>query len=161
MIQLSSRQQTAVATALTILAAAIILCTVLGLAWLAVLFMRRFSAVFLPLAFGGIAALVFRPYYMLLHEKLRLPMPLALLTLFVSALIPLGAFGWFFGALLVEQVRGLATQFPEWWEKTVAELRVRWPEVQLFLEENPWGQRLKSALEWPAGPCSRFTSRSS
>jgi predicted PurR-regulated permease PerM len=147
MIQLSSRQQTAVATALTILAAAIILCTVLGLAWLAVLFMRRFSAVFLPLAFGGIAALVFRPYYMLLHEKLRLPMPLALLTLFVSALIPLGAFGWFFGALLVEQVRGLATQFPEWWEKTVAELRVRWPEVQLFLEENPWGQRLKSALE--------------
>ena len=83
-IRLSGRQQTAVAAALTIVAALVILCTLFGLAWVLVLFGRRFSHVFLPLAVGGIAALVFRPYYAWLHERLRLPIPLALTAVFVS-----------------------------------------------------------------------------
>ena len=42
--------------------------------------------------------------------RLRFPWPLlALLALFLSALIPLIAFGWFFGALLMDQIREVAT----------------------------------------------------
>ena len=49
-----------------------------------------------------------------------MPIPLALPLVFLSILVPLVAFGWFFGALAVEQISGVVTQFPEWWDKTVA-----------------------------------------
>ena len=147
LIQLGDRQRTAVATALTIVATLIIACAVLGLGWVLVLFGRRFSHIFLPLAVGGIAALVFRPYFSLLRERLRLPIPVALALLFLSVLVPLAAFSWFFGALLVEQVSDLITNLPAWWDRASEQFEKRWPKVQQFLNENPWGQRLKQLAE--------------
>ena len=144
---MSPRQQTAVGAALTILSAVIIVCAVLGLAWAAVLFGRRFSHVFLPLALGGILALVFRPYYQFLRTKLRLPAPLGLLVVFFSVLVPVVAFGWFFGAVAVDQIQDLVTRFPEWWDRTRTQAEERWPQVLQFMQENPWGQRLRTALE--------------
>jgi predicted PurR-regulated permease PerM len=147
MLELSPRQQTAVGAALTILSAVIIVCAVLGLAWIAVMFGRRFSHVFLPVALGGIVALVFRPYYQFLRNKLRLPTPVGLLVVFFSVLVPIAAFGWFFGAIAVDQIQDLFTRFPAWWERTGTKLEERWPQVLQFLQENPWGQRLQTALE--------------
>ena len=51
------------ATAVTILAAVVILCAVAGLLWIVAEFLQRFSSVFLPLAVGAVAALVFNPYF--------------------------------------------------------------------------------------------------
>ncbi len=103
-MQLSERQQAAVATAITILAAMVILGAVAGLLWMIGQFLQRFSAVFLPLAVGAVAALVFSPYYRWLRDQAKFPTALALSAVFLSLLVPLVAFFWFFGALAVEQV---------------------------------------------------------
>jgi predicted PurR-regulated permease PerM len=148
-LRLSSKQQAAVATALTILSAVVIVAAVAGLAWLAAGFVRRFSSVFLPLAVGGVAALVFRPYYQALRRKL--PAWVSLVLVFVSILLPVVAFGWFFGALAVDQIGDMIVRFPEWWERMVASAKERWPEVRHFLETNPWVQRLRDAAEGQGG----------
>jgi predicted PurR-regulated permease PerM len=146
-MQLSERQQRAVATAVTILAALVILCAVAGLLWLVAEFLKRFSSVFLPLAVGAVAALVFNPYFEWLRRKLRLPSVVALAVVFISILVPVAAFVWFFGALVVDQVADLVARLPEWWAKVVEDIQERWPRVVRFFEENPWGQRIRAAVE--------------
>ena len=150
-LDLTPRQRATVAAALTILGVIVIVGALGLVAWLVTAFLRYFSSVFLPLAVGGVAAMVFRPYYQHLHETLRLPMPLAVLFVFLSVLIPLGAFGWFFGALLADQVSEMATTFPEWWERVASQARLRWPEVREFLETNPWVLRVREAAEGQGG----------
>ena len=147
MLALSERQQQAVAAALTILAAVVILLTIAAVIWLLGLFARRFSGVLLPLAVGAAAALVFNPYYRWLRERLKLPATVALAAVFLSILLPIAGFLWFFGALLVEQVSDLVTRIPAWWEDVVEWTRARVPRVVEFLQENPWGQRIREAVE--------------
>ena len=38
-------------------------------------------------------------------------------------------------------------RFPAWWQKTVLEVQERWPKVLDFMQNNPWGQRIRAALE--------------
>ncbi|MEE8138762.1 MAG: AI-2E family transporter [Thermoanaerobaculia bacterium] len=147
LLRLSERQQTAVAAALTILAAVVIVCAVGGLFWLIGTFLRRFSTVFLPLAVGALAALVFHPYYGWLRDRLHIPAVVALAVVFLSILVPVAAFLWFFGAVVVEQVSDLVSKVPEWWRELVVQVKARWPRVVEFFEQNPWGQRLRSAVE--------------
>lgn len=78
--------------AVTILATLIIILACGFLLWLIAVFLRTFSSVFLPLAVGGVIALVFRPYYKWLNEEVRLPAPIALAIVFLSILLPVGAF---------------------------------------------------------------------
>jgi len=146
-MDLSDRQTSVAATAVTILGVVVILAAFGGLAWLAASFLRSFSHVFLPLAVAGVAALVFQPYYDWLRKKLKLPPALALLALFLSALVPLVAFGWFFGALIAGQVSELVAAVPAWWEGVREQARQRWPQVIEFLQSHPVGQRIVGAVE--------------
>jgi predicted PurR-regulated permease PerM len=143
--ELNERQKHVVAAAITILAVLVILAAVGGLFWLAAAFLRRFSHVFLPLAVAGVAALVCRPYFEMLRTRLRLPSALALLVFFLSILIPLGAFGWFFGAMIAEQCSEMIAAFPGWWERTSEQIQSRWPRV-MELVESPLGQRIRGII---------------
>ncbi len=69
-------QAKAVVAAVTVLATGVILLALGSLLWLMVVFLRTFSNVFLPLAVGAVMALVIRPYYQWLCERMRLPMPM-------------------------------------------------------------------------------------
>lgn len=144
-MQFSDRQQAAVVTAITILATVVILGAVAGLLWMIGEFLQRFSTVFLPLAVGAVAALVFSPYYHWLRNRARLPTALALGTVFLSILVPIVAFFWFFGALAVEQVTEAVSKAPDWWRWMVTESQERWPRVVAFLNDHPVGQRLRAA----------------
>jgi predicted PurR-regulated permease PerM len=144
LLPLGPRQRTTVAAALTILAAAVVVGSVMGLAWLVAAFLRRFSHVFLPLAVAAVAALVFGPYFAWLRRRLRLAAPLAVVVVFASILLPLAGFVWFFGALVVGQIAEAVTQIPEWWRQVTVEVEKRWPAVLEFLQDNPWGQRLSA-----------------
>jgi len=146
-LRFSERQQATLATALTILAAVVIVAAVGALVWLLAAFLQRFSNVFLPLAVGALAALVFNPYHEWLVRRLRLHPVAAVAVVFLSILVPVVAFFWFFGALVVEQVSELIDRLPEWWTGGRAFVEERWPQVVAFLEENPWGQRLRAAFE--------------
>ena len=76
-LQFTERQSRTIAAAITTLSTLVILVVIGLLGWLAALFLRTFSGVFLPLAVGAVAALVFRPYYEWLHTTARLGVALA------------------------------------------------------------------------------------
>jgi predicted PurR-regulated permease PerM len=145
--QLSERQAKTVAVAVTIVAALVIIVAVLGLFWLGAVFLRTFANVFLPLAVGWVAALVFRPYYQWLRKRLALPGPFALVAVCLSMLLPLVAFFWFFGTVITEQVVGLVERLPDWWQEVSDFVEERWPQVKDFFQNTPTGQRIQHAFE--------------
>lgn len=148
----SERQARTIAAAITTVAALVILLTIGILGWLTALFLRAFSGVFLPLAVGAVAALVCRPYYEWLHERLRLPVAVAVLVVFLSVLIPLTGFALFFGALLVRQLVELTASLPEWWDAFHQWVLQRVPEAAELIERSGAGDRLRGASgsQWSA-----------
>lgn len=146
-LELSDRQQRTVAAALTTLAAVAILVVIGGVFWLIGLFVSRFSTVFLPLAVAGIAALVIRPYFEWLQNRLRLPIPVALVAVFVSVLVPVGGFVWFFGALLVDQVSDLVDRAPEAWSRVEALVREHAPQVVAWVREHGVLERVQETAQ--------------
>ncbi len=146
-MELTKQQRDLAATAVTILSVLVIVAAVGGLFWLAALFLRSFSHVFLPLAVAWIVALVCRPYFELLRTRLHLPAPLALLTFFLSILIPLVLFSWFFGALLTGQISEMIQAAPGWWERVSTKAQGRWPEVVEFFQTHPVGQRIRQGVQ--------------
>ena len=141
-LELTPRQANTIAAAVTTVSALVILLAIGLLGWLAALFLRTFSGVFLPLAVGGVAALVFRPYYDWLRRTGRLPVAAAVAVVFLSALVPLGVFAAFFGRLAIGQVVGLAAQAPGWWADARALLQDRLPQASEMLESSGLGARL-------------------
>jgi len=135
-LQLSERQRVTVAAAVTILATCVIVVAVGALFYLLGAFANRFSNVFLPLAVAAVAALVVKPYFEWLRSGLRLPAIAALVVVFLSMLIPVAAFVWFFGALLVEQLSDLVAKGPEWWQAGEAWVREKAPRVVDFLRRH-------------------------
>jgi len=150
-LALTERQHRTVAAALTILSAVVIAATVAGVFWLISAFFNRFANVFLPLAAAGVAALVFQPYFEWLRDRLRLGKVLALVALFLSAIIPLVAFLWFFGSLLVGQLVDLASKLPQWWQDGSAWVKEQAPQVVAFIENNPFLKNIRSAMEGREG----------
>lgn len=143
--ELSERQQSAATAAITILSAAVIVVGTATVLWLIGMFVNRFSNVLFPLLVAAVAALVFDPYYEWLNQKARLPPVVAVVAVFLSAIIPLTAFFWFVGDLLVAQAIELGHRFPAWWESVRQWSAEQWPEVVQFFQEHPLGQRIRAA----------------
>ncbi len=150
-LELSERQQTTVAAAVTILSAVVIVVAVGALFWLIGAFFNRFSSVFLPIVVAAVAALVFQPFYDWLQKKLKLSRGMALVVLLLSAIIPLAAFLWFFGALLVDQLGELVSNVPEWWAATRAWVQERAPKAVAFVENNPYLRQIRQSMEGQQG----------
>jgi predicted PurR-regulated permease PerM len=146
-LTLSERQHSTVAAAVTILSACVIVAALGGVLWLTGAFFSRFSNVFLPLAVAGVMALVFKPYYEWLRDRLRLGKVLALIALFLSAIIPLTGFLWFFGALLFDQLSDLVGKLPDWWQATADWIKARAPRIAEFVEHHPYLQGVRGAIE--------------
>ena len=144
--ELTPRQMRTVAAAVTTVAAVIILIAAGLLGWLIVLFVRTFSGVFLPLVVGGVAALVFRPYYNWLRGPGRMPVAGAVAVVFLSALVPLAAFTAFFGHLAVRQLLGLAEQAPELWEQSRTLAEAMLPRVGVVLDTWGVGELLREIV---------------
>jgi len=140
-LKFTERQSRTIAAAITTLSALVILVVVGLLGWLAASFLRAFSGVFLPLTVGAVAALVSRPYYDWLRNSARLGMTLAVVAVFLSALIPLGLFGWFFGRIVLDQLVGLVAQAPAWWDAVEAWLEDQTPRATALLD-GPSGQQV-------------------
>jgi predicted PurR-regulated permease PerM len=145
-LALSERQQRTVAAALTILSAVVVVVTVFGVFLLVGAFFKRFSGVFLPLAVAGVAALVCQPYFEWLRDRLRLGKVLALFAVFLTAIVPLVAFFWFFGSLVLVQLGDLVARLPEWWQTAAAWVKERAPQVEAFIKGSGYLQSLESAV---------------
>ena len=150
-IDFTPRQADTIAAAVTTVAALIILVAVGLLGWLAARFIQTFSGVFLPLAVGAVAALVFRPYYDWLRRRGRLPTAAAVAAVFLSALVPPAVFITFFGHLAIEQFADLAAQAPGWWGSARKLFEAQLPRVSEVLESSGLGERLREmAIEQQA-----------
>lgn len=146
-IELSSRQQNTVATAITILSAVIIVAGIGLVCWLIGAFVNEFSTVFLPLAVAAVAALVFKPFYQWTRTRLRANKVVALLLVFLAVVVPVAGLIFFFGALIADQMTDLVKALPGLWARTVAWIKANSPMVSTFLNENPYAQEIKAGME--------------
>ncbi len=146
-IEFSDRQRTTIAAAITILSAVVILLAIGALFWIVGGFFVQFSAVFLPLAVAMVAALVVKPFYEGICTRLKLGRVPALIVVFLSFIVPIGALGWFFGDLLVDQVKGLVEAFPKMWAATVDWVRARAPQLVHIYTDTALGQAFGDAVE--------------
>ncbi|MDH3627424.1 MAG: AI-2E family transporter [Acidobacteriota bacterium] len=146
-LHLGTRQRAALAAAITIVSGIVILGALFAIGWVLTQFLHRFSNVFLPLAVAGVIAMLLAPYYHWLRRRLKFPAALAVATVFLSISLPIAGFGWFFGAVMVEQISDMVIRFPAWRESMAEDLQARWPQMKHFLDENPWGQRAREVLE--------------
>jgi predicted PurR-regulated permease PerM len=150
-LEFSDRQRTTITVAITILSAVVIIVAVGAMFWLLGQFLGKFSAVFLPLAVAAVAALVVKPYYEIISTKLKLGRVPALIVVFLSFIVPVAGLSWFFGDLLVDQVRGLIDAFPKWWAASVEWARVRAPQLVHIYNETALGQAVGDAVEGQGG----------
>jgi predicted PurR-regulated permease PerM len=75
----------------------------------------------------------------------------ALIVVFLSFIVPVAGLSWFFGDLLVDQVRGLIDAFPKWWAASVEWARVRAPQLVHIYNETALGQAVGEAVEGQGG----------
>ena len=150
-IEFSDRQRATIAAAITILSAVVILVAIGALFWIVGAFFVKFSAVFLPLAVAMVAAMVIKPYYEAISTLFKLGRVPALIVVFLSFIIPVFALGWFFGDLLVDQVKGLIEAFPKWWAASVDWVRARAPQLVYIYNETALGQAFGNAVEGQSG----------
>jgi len=146
-IEFSERQRTTIASAVTILSAVVIIGAVGALFWIVGAFFVRFSAIFLPVAVAAVAAMVVKPYYDAIHTRLKLGRFPALIVVFLSAIIPIAALGWFFGGLIFDQAKELIQSIPGWWASSVQWAKVHAPQIEHLLVDTKIGQAAGEAVQ--------------
>jgi len=146
-IEFSERQRTTIANAITILSAVVIIVAVGALFWIVGAFFVKFSAIFLPVAVAAVAAMVVKPYYETIRTRLKLGRFPALIVVFLSAIIPMTALGWFFGDLIFDQAKGLIQSCPGWWASAVQWTKVHAPQIEHLLVDTKIGQAAGDAVE--------------
>lgn len=143
---LTARQSRLAGSAISVLAAAVLVAGVLGVVWLLSLILAQLSGVLLPPLIAAILALVMKPYYGWLHRILRgRAIPASLLVL-ISLIIPLFIFSGIFGSLLVNELVGLLHRIPDWIENMRQVVSESWPEIIAFWEKYGIEQHLRTAL---------------
>ena len=155
-LELSPRQKTLVITAVSVVAAAIILTAVVIFTMFVARFFRTFGHVFLPFVVAGVLAMVLDPWFSWLQARLRLPAGLALLAVYVSILCPVLLILFFFGALLADQLGDLLDQIPRLWEHFIAWLQVRRPRLEEFFQYSALGQAIGDSVKSPGGVAARI-----
>jgi predicted PurR-regulated permease PerM len=150
-IDLNPQQKRIAAAAVTTLAAGVVAAAVVLFFVFSVRFLGAFSHVFLPLAVAGVLALVLEPWFNWLKIKAKLPDVLALIVVFLSFLLPVTLIIVFFGGVIGDQVTQLVDQMPELWQRFVAWLKERRPEITHFFRENTLGEKISLAVKQPGG----------
>lgn len=153
-LQFSERQRAIIAAAVTMLGVVAILWVAGQCLLLVGRFLSFFSGVLLPLATAGLAAMILRPYYDWLLRRVRFPSVAATLV-FVSVLVPVGAFVVLFGSLVAQQLSGLLSKFPVWSDQIRVEIQQRLPGVLQFWREHQVGSRLREAFGGGGGSLAK------
>ena len=143
----SPRQGRTISVAITTVAALVIIAAICAVAWLLAVFLQSFSSVFLPVALGAVGALVFRPYFDFLHTRLRFPVILTVVVIFVTVIAPVGAFLWFFGSMLVSQLISLVSHGPEWFQQGRVWVEGQLPQIKEFIGTSGVAAQLESAVQ--------------
>ena len=134
------------AAALTTVSLVVIISIVFWLATMLVVFFVRFSSVFLPLAVAAILATLMKPYYTWLVAYLRND-TLAVIAVMLSLLIPIGAFAYFFGVLVLGQISSLLNELPVWIDRAQLFLQEKLPALKMLIAKYDLKTRLIAFFE--------------
>jgi predicted PurR-regulated permease PerM len=144
--ELTPRQRRTVKTAVTVLAAAILVAAAAAVLVGLGLFLRRFSAVFLPLAVAAVMALVIKPYHEWFTRRGLRP-GLAVTAVLLSILLPVGIALFLFGRMLVGQIYDLIEYLPQWFEQARSWIDQKLPELDRLLDRFGLQERATAAIE--------------
>jgi len=143
----TDRQRKTIATAVTLLALVFILYVAVYLTRMLAAFLQAFSSVIMPVAMAAITALVIKPYYTWMAQRLgNRPVPAVLLVYF-SVLIPMTLFVGFFGSLILEQIVGIASQIGAWIREGLAYVKERWPDLTEQAQQHGINEKVRAFLE--------------
>lgn len=144
-LTLNERQQKVVAAAITLVGVGVIVSFVFFSFLLLVRFLTFFSPVLTPLAVAGILAVILRPYYLWLLDRVRWPSLAVALTL-LSILLPLLAAAWMFGSLIAQQIRGLVELLPVWFAAAGERIEAWLPQLKELWQEQGMGEQVRQGL---------------
>ena len=129
MIEFTDSQKKMVASALTVVAFAVVAGFVTFVVWAAFKLLAFTAPAIVPVIMGFFLALFFKPYYRWWVKTVRNP-TLALIVMLLTVLVPLGLLLWYAGAVMVDQVSNLVSQGPQlvahvtdWFHATFPKLR--------------------------------------
>lgn len=134
MAEMSELQKKTVAAGLTMLAVTLVIAFVSLIGWGIVKVLSFVSAAIIPVVMGFFLSLFFKPYYQFWLRTVRNP-TLALLTMLVTILLPLGLFGWYAGSIAVEQITNLMAQGPSLVAKVTEWFRTTFPRARSLLDQ--------------------------
>ena len=134
------------AAALSVLSATVLVGAALGVGWLLYRFLAAFSHVLLPLAVGGLAALVLKPWFHAFRARLRLPVWAALAAVYLSIAAGLAGFALVFGRLVATQLGDLAEHAPNLVGSAYGWVVAETPAFVDFFENHPVGRELRDFL---------------
>ena len=133
MIEFTDNQKKIVATALTVVALAIVMSFVAFVAWAGFKLLSFAAPAIVPVILGFILALFFKPYYSWWKKTLRNP-TLALIVMLLTVLVPLGFLVWYAGAVMVDQITNLIHQGPSAVAKVIDWFHATFPNLRALLD---------------------------
>lgn len=136
-------QKKIITTAHTAVAFVVIVALVALVAWFVLKGLSIASRAVMPAATGLFLALFFKPYYLWLEKKVKIPI-VALLLLVVTVLLPIVLIAWWVGATVVNEIVGLVKQMPEMMGQALDWIGSSFPSLHVILE------RVKVACGWLA-----------
>ena len=130
MIEFTDGQKKMVASALTVVAFAVVAVFAAFVLWAAFRLLAFTAPAVVPVIMGFFLALFFKPYYLWWRRIVRNP-TMALVLMLMTVLAPLGLLLWYAGAVMVDEVSNLVAQGPQllanvtdWFHATFPKLRV-------------------------------------
>ena len=134
-------QKKIITTAHTAVAFVVIIALVAMIAWFVLKGLSIASRAVIPVATGFFLALFFKPYYLWLEKKVKIPV-VALLLLIVTVVFPIGLLVWWTGEIIVNEVAGLVKQMPVMVGRALDWIESSFPNFHAVLEQ------LKLACGW-------------
>ena len=148
-LELSPRQRTTIAAAITLGAVLVLLAVTGAILWGLARFVGAFQNVLLPPMVAGILAMLLRPYYNLLVKACRGSRAGGLILFFLFALIPLVVFVWLAAVFAATQLLRLIEDLPSMLNAMLEAGRSLWPQVAALLEKYGLMSELSKLLQDP------------
>ena len=150
-LDFSERQANTIEAALTLVAALVIAAALLFSVKAFAYFYSSFSNVFNPLLVAFVVALVLKPYYRFFQEKLRLPKGAAVLSVYLTVLLPIAAVLWFFGGMLIDEGVALVNKVPELQQQAISYVKTKAPVLERYWTEYGVQEKILGFMEDKGG----------
>ena len=134
MIEFTDGQKKMVASALTVVAFAIVAAFVSFAVWAGFKLLAFTSSAVVPVILGFFLSLFFKPYYLWWKGLVRNP-SLALVAMLLTVLVPLGLLVWYAGAVAVDEVSNLVSQGPQLVAHVTDWFHATFPKLRMLLDK--------------------------